>query len=205
MSVDQFVDPQVSRAKFDREVDIFLLLEDDYRRRGWILQRVAFPLINVMMAAPQLRPPAVVIGVEFDYSNFDAMPPSVVLVNPFSFEPYRAKDLPTLLNRQPASPMPPPDVVLPGMNAQMQVLISQPLMQMYGPDDVPFLCIPGVREYHEHPGHTGDPWELHRASNEGRLVHLLDVIHRYGVAPISQYNVALLPQVTGFGVSHVPA
>ncbi len=72
------------------------------------------------------------------------------------------------------------------------------LMQGYGPDDIPFLCIAGVREYHEHPAHTGDSWQLHRAQGAGRLVRLLDVISRYGVQSIAGYAVSLVTQVSGF-------
>ena len=53
-------------------------------------------------------------------------------------------------------------------------------MQANSPEDVPFLCIAGVKEYHDHPGHSGDPWEMHRSSGGGRLIRLLEVISKYG-------------------------
>jgi len=28
----------------------------------------------------------------------------------------------------------------------------------------PFLCVRGIREYHEHPQHSGDEWLLYRES-----------------------------------------
>jgi hypothetical protein len=28
----------------------------------------------------------------------------------------------------------------------------------------PFLCLRGIREYHEHPQHSGDEWLLYRES-----------------------------------------
>jgi len=68
-------------------------------------------------------------------------------------------------------------------------------MQFHHPDDIPFLCIAGVKEYHEHPGHSGDSWELHRSSGAGRLVRILEVIHRYGVAPIQDFNVTFRTEV----------
>jgi hypothetical protein len=206
MTPAQFVDPSVSRFKFDYEIELFRDHEADYRMRGWNLQRATFPKANVLMAAPQLKPPAVVLGVQFDYSNYDAAPPSVKLVDPFTWEPYKAKDLPTALNRQaPVQDLAAQGVMVPGgAGPQVRMFVPQPLMQWYGPEDLPFLCLPGVREYHEHPGHTGDSWELHRPLHEGRLVHLLEVIHRFGVAPIAHYNVGLLPQINGFGVSQIP-
>lgn len=205
MSAPQFVDPQVSQAKFDREIAEYRQFEADYRRRGWLLVRAEFPSVHVVLAAPQLTPPAIVTGVALDYTNYDVWPPSVRLVDPFSAEPYRAKELPTHLKRSVEAGTPPiPGLQLP-LGAQARFLAQQPLMQWYGPDDIPFLCIAGVREYHEHPGHSGDAWELHRRDGAGRLVRLLDTIFKYGVQPISDYSVSLVPQVSGFIQNEVPS
>jgi hypothetical protein len=47
-----------------------------------------------------------------------------------------------------------------------------------------FLCMPGTREYHDNPAHSGDSWMLHRRTGEGRLYNLLDKVSRYGTEPI---------------------
>jgi hypothetical protein len=168
----------VSQAKFDKEIVAYHTLEDEYRMRGWFLLEARFPRALVMLTAPHLRPASVVVGVLFDYTNYDARPPSVRLVNPFSGEPFLTKDLPTKLWQ--AVPTPPVVAGLP------TALATQAMMQ--GADDeVPFFCHPGVREYHDHPAHSGDPWELRRAEGEGRFVRLLDLIWRYGVKPLT-YN-----------------
>lgn len=190
--VAQYADPRVSQAKFAAELAEYRELEEDFAQRGWFLVKVNFPSVLVLMASPKVRPPAVLCGVEFDYTNYDAEPPSVRLVNPFTREPYRARELPTTLNRS----LPAQVVELPGVAAgNLQMQAAQPLMQAHDPEDVPFLCIAGVREYHDHPGHSGDAWELHRASGAGRLVRLLEVVHRYGLEPITGYSVQLVPQV----------
>ena len=196
METAQFVDPDVSRAKFNREVEEFRALEETYRQRGWFLVRAEFPCAVVVLAAPQLHPPAIVTGVAFDFTNYDAQPPSVQLVNPFTLQPYRAKELPTALRRRSSGPQV-PNFPVPGMpdGASIQFLAEQPLMQFHSPEEVPFLCLPGVREYHEHPAHSGDAWELHRPTGAGRLVRLLDVIYKYGVQPITAYGVQLIPQI----------
>lgn len=196
----QFVDPSVSHAKFEREFEEYQTLEGEYRRRGWLLLAAEYPRILVVLAAPQLNPPAIVTGVAFDYTNYDAQPPSVRLVNPFTGEPYKGNQLPTALNRQ----IQVPGDMMPGMPGGVSMLAHQPLMQSYSPEDIPFLCIAGVREYHEHPAHSGDAWELHRAAGAGRLVRLLDIIYRYGIEPLRGYQVTLVPQITGFAVSEVP-
>lgn len=205
MTQAQYVDPQVSRTKFDREIAEYRQVERDYLRRGWLLVRADFPSVLVALAAPQLRPPAIVTGVAFDYTNYDMEPPSVRLVNSFTEEPYKAKDLPTHLKRSVETDGPPiPGLQLP-LGAQARFMAQQPLMQWYGPDDTPFLCLAGVREYHDHPGHSGDSWELHRRTGAGRLVRLLETITKYGVEPISDYQIALQPRIAGFVQHEVPS
>jgi len=198
----QYADPNVSRTKFDREIADYRKLENQYRARGWLMTHAMFPRVSLVLAAPKLKPPAIVIGVEFDYTNYDAAPPSVKMVNPFTGEPYKMKDLPTPLNRA----MPQQTSQIPGLPAGARVMLNvvQAYMQAYGPEEIPFLCLAGVREYHDHPAHSGDVWELHRASGAGRLVRLLEVIHRYGIEPIASYEVQLLPQV-GFNFGSPPA
>jgi hypothetical protein len=200
MSVAQYVDPKVSKKKFDREIREYRRHEAELRRRGWLLISARFPNVLVALCAATLKPPAVITGVSFDFANYDAAPPSVRLVNPFTGELYKASGLPTNLSRQvlgaPIEGVPLP----PGA----QIVGRQPLMQAYGPEDIPFLCLAGVREYHEHPAHSGDHWELHRSSGAGRLVRLLEVIDTYGVRPISGYNIELVPEVTGFVQNEVP-
>lgn len=190
----QFVDPHVSRSKFDREIEEYRALEREYRARGWLVARAEFPEVLVILAAPQLKPPSVVTGVAFDYTNYDAAPPSVRLVKPFTGEVFLGKELPVPLNRS----VPGAELALPGLpdGQRMRLEQVQPLMQSHSPDDVPFLCIAGVREYHEHPGHSGDPWEIHRASGAGRLVRLLEIIDRYGIKPLAGYAVNLVPQIS---------
>lgn len=197
----QYVDPNVSRAKFDREIAEYRELAEQYRRRGWFLVHAEFPAVLVVLATTKTKPAAVVMGVAFDYSNYDAAPPSVRIVNPFSGEPYKLKELPSQLPRA----VPQQEVVVPGPAAgKLMFEVAQPFMVAHDPDEIPFLCLAGVREYHEHPAHSGDVWELHRKTGAGRLVRLLEIVDRYGVAPISGLNVQLVPQV-GFNYGPPPA
>ncbi len=202
MSVAQYVDESVSRTKFDREVEALRALGQGYRARGWLLVEASFPTVLVVLCAARLNPPAVISGVRFDFSNYDAEPPSVLLVEPFTGEPYLSGQLPTALMRRVLGPP------LPGFPAgadgqPVRPIGEQPLMQAASPAEIPFLCIAGVREYHEHPAHSGDAWDLHRDAGAGRLVRLLEVIDTYGVRPITGYNVELIPQV-GFARSAPP-
>ena len=199
-ATEQYVDPAVSRAKFDREITDFLSIEADYRARGWFLVKAQWPVAVVVLASKKTRPPAIVVAVQFDYMNYDAEPPSVRFVDPFLGRCLPSKEIPTRLPR--AVPGPEIPVPVPG-GPKLQMRMAQELMQAYSPEDLPFLCIPGVKEYHDHPGHSGDPWEMHRSAGEGRLVHLLGVVSKYGVEPVTGFSVNLVPQV-GFSVSEPP-
>lgn len=144
------VDPAVSRAKFDREIAKYREQEDYHFGRGVWLVKAEYPKVLVVFGTPQLKPPTVIFGALLDFSNYDLWPPSVRLVDPFTQVPYEPGELPTRLKQ--SVPVP-PELVPQGMPVLSQ---EQFLMQFHGPDDVPFLCLPGVREYHEQPAHSGD-------------------------------------------------
>lgn len=199
------VDPAVSRAKFEREVAEYRKLEGEYMRRGWWMLRAEYPEVFVVFANSELKPPAVVFGALLDFTNYDLWAPSVKLVDPFTREPYKANELPTVLKRRTVRQAP------PGLAAMIQqqggdmpqFVQDEPLMQWYAPDDVPFLCLPGVREYHEHPAHSGDSWLLHRDRGEGKLYFILEKLYKYGVQPITTYNIQMMP-VIRFGQQETP-
>ena len=200
-ATEQYVDPAVSRAKFESEITDYRSLEADYRARGWFLVRADWPTAVVVLASSKTSPPAIVTAVQFDYTNYDAEPPSVRLVDPFSGRLLLNKELPIRLPRM--IPGPEMSTPVPGL-PKLQLNTAQDLMQAHSPEDLPFLCIAGVKEYHDHPGHSGDSWELHRSAGEGRLVRLLEVISKYGIETVTGFQVNLAPQVT-FAVSEPPA
>ncbi|MDE0626340.1 MAG: hypothetical protein OXH99_08080 [Bryobacterales bacterium] len=187
------MDPAVSQRKFDREIAEFRSQANEYGRRGWFLAEAEFPCALVILATAKTQPISIMCGVWFDYSNYDAAPPSVRLVHPLTREPYRWSELPTRLPKS----VPPPDA---GQAAQpmppgIVLAVQQPYMQAHGDDDVPFLCVAGVREYHEHPAHSGDHWESHRPLGAGRLVRLVAVISKYGLETINGFEVQMQPMI----------
>jgi hypothetical protein len=192
----QVVDPSVSRAKFAQEVEDFRRVESLHRKRGWWLLEADFPTVLVAFVAVQLRPAPVVCGALLDFTNYDLEPPSVRIVDPITREPYLARELPTALLRRQV-------IAMPGMPAGAQMHGSVALMQAFTPEEVPFLCIPGVREYHAHPAHSGDSWLAHRGQGEGKLHHILNTIYQYGIQPISDYGIGL--RVVGFQQGDPPA
>lgn len=189
----QYVDPEVSRIKFEREIAEYRSLEVRYRARGWFLMKADWPVVTVVLASSKTNPPAIVMAVRFDFTNYDAEPPSVRVVDPFTERILLSKELRVRLIRT----VPGPEVPfpIPG-GGQIQLNVAQDLMQAHSPEEAPFLCIAGVKEYHDHPGHSGDPWEIHRSSGAGRLVRLLETISRYGLDPIQAFSVSMEPRVT---------
>ena len=204
VSEPHFADPAVSLRKFDREIAEFRSQADGYGRRGWLLAEAEFPHALVILATAKTQPISILCGVWFDYSNYDVAPPSVRLVHPLTREPYKWSEVPTRLLRmaappdagEAAQPLPPgvAQALAQGV-AQGQLVATQPLMQASGDDDIPFLCIAGVREYHEHPAHSGDHWHSHRTSGAGRLIRLVEVISKYGLETIDGFEVQMIPKI----------
>ncbi len=189
--MDQFVDPNVSKAKFEHQITAFQKVELDFGRRGCWIARVEFPQVFALFATPKLKPPSLVFGAIIDFTNYDMWAPSVRLVDPFTREPYTFGRLPTHLNR-----------LVPTTNPGERTI--QPLMQASSPNEIPFFCIPGVREYHENPGHTGDSWLLHRNSAEGTLFFIIEQLLKYGTEPLAAYEMGLKVSISGYNQATVP-
>jgi len=89
----QVVQPEVSRHKFDRELDEFRLIEDDWRRKGVICLKAEFPKVQLAFTAHQLKPPPIVFGVSLDFTNYDIEPPSIKFIDPLSGRPITTKEM----------------------------------------------------------------------------------------------------------------
>lgn len=174
-----YVDPEVVRLKVERELTEYLGLADYYRARGIWLLEYQFPKILFAIIAKNHKPyPLALFGILMDFENYDVDPPSVRFVDPMTKQ---------YLQRS--------AVNAPFFRLRPDGQVDQ-LIQGWSPDDEsPFLCLQGVREYHENPGHSGDSWLLHRALGAGRMAHILDVIARYGSDPItaSQFQMQIVP------------
>ncbi|MER9794600.1 putative metal-binding protein [Mesorhizobium sp. M0213] len=186
MTENQIVDQAVSRRKFEREIAQYRQLEDTYRRRGWFLLEATFPSVLVLFAAVKVTPRPLVCAVRLDFTNYDLMPPSVKFVDPSTGSALPMKSLGFQMMRLDGLDDASPETI--ASLAQQQRLPVQPLLQAHGPDEIPFLCLPGVKEYHDHPAHTGDSWLLHRRSGEGSLHFILEQIWASGINPIQTIN-----------------
>jgi len=82
----QFVDPEVSKRKFEQEMSLFEDIVEAQRRRGVILLASEFPNAYFGFLATSLSPAPLVFAVRFNFDNYDVNPISVRFVDPFSFE-----------------------------------------------------------------------------------------------------------------------
>lgn len=189
------VDPAVSRAKFEQELSAYREIEEERRQHGWFMINAEFPEVFVIFGVPQIKPPPIAFGALFDFTNYDLWPPSVKLVDPFTKVPYKKRELPV------------PPLLRKGVakkhNDQQENSVPAPqaLLQAHTDDNVPFLCLPGVREYHQHPAHTGDDWFLHRGNGEGTLYFLLEQLYKYGIKPLSAYHMQMQVQSSAMGLA----
>lgn len=162
------VDPSVSRRKFAREVEAARAHPPFHRQGVWIM-RAEYPVVFAVLVINKPSPalPSILCGVHLDFSGYDVQPPSIRIVDPFDEKP---QDFATCWK----FPMTRAVVDLENKQTAHE---QQCLLQAFDPVN-PFFCHQGVREYHESSAHTGDSWFLHRKPN--LLIHLLNILHRYG-------------------------
>ena len=173
-------------------------MESKYRKMGWFLIDAEFPEAFVLLASTKLKPAPIVAAVVLNFTDYDVQPPSVKFVNPFTREPLAMKDLGFVMARRPIIPGTTPAAV--AIMLQQGTVQAANMIQANTLDEVPFLCMPGVREYHDNPAHTGDSWLLHRTSGEGSLAFILDKIWTYGVNPVGFYQVQIQTQGIGLAI-----
>lgn len=171
----QYVDPEVTKLKFEKELQEFNALENEYRKKGVICFHVTSLSVSLIFAVPHLKPQPIAFAVNIDYTNWDVEPPSIQFIDPFTNkllprEEIRIKFF-QVRNKNNVRVV----------NGRIQ---EQDLLQ---PGNPPFFCIPGVKEYHNHAAHSGDSWMLHRTKGEGKLCVLIDQLYNHSIAQSSNY------------------
>ncbi|UWU75708.1 hypothetical protein N2603_37885 [Bradyrhizobium huanghuaihaiense] len=195
----QAVDSEVSRRKFEREVGHLREIEPTLISRGWWVMSADFPCVKVAFATVGMRPRVIPFAVKADFTDYDVRPLAITFVDPFEDRELAASEMMTHLPRLlPVDPAVPTEVAAQMPPQRINLYQHYPHM----PTTPGFLCLPGTRAYHEHPAHSGDSWELHRNTGEGRLFALLETVWRYGTAPIQQFQFAVNVML---GQSEIPA
>lgn len=175
----QIADPEVSKIKFERELNLFMSNEAYNRERGIILIRASFPDIVLAFTAANARPRTIIFCVKINFTNYDLEAPSVEFVDVLTEIPVLFTDLLSHMPRKVAGEQ---------QAGQLGHLTLSKLIQAHPPHMKPFLCLPGVREYHIHPAHSNDSWLTHRGLGEGTLGFLIDQLHKYGTDPVVGYQ-----------------
>lgn len=167
------VDPAVTHLKYDREVARLQEQRGELEKRGiFLLGSTIFPYIDLVYV-PRQRLGAVIpltqqgglflpegartaievpslsasaFKAHFDLSNYDLDAPSLEFRDPWTDQPLQYGTMFRALQFD------------QHRKGQLVLLDDHPLTHK------PFLCLRGIREYHEHPQHSGDEWLLYRES-----------------------------------------
>lgn len=167
------LDPLVSRLKFDRELSHLQDRRDILEARGvFLLSSTCYPVIDLLLIPRHLLravipvsqqgslflPPGARAAIEipnlsasafkahFELSNYDLEPPSLEFRDPWTDTALRYNTMFRALQYD------------PHRKGHIVLLDDHPATHK------PFLCMRGIREYHEHPQHSGDEWLLYRES-----------------------------------------
>jgi len=177
------IDARVSKLKFEQEIERLNNQSETLKKRGVVIHEIQHPIVEVIfIPRSNLKiqlpvelppgtpmppvPPGMIIppgskmqmvsinelqglaarafGVRISLNDFDQRAPSVVFCDPFTWEelPYEKLHRGNHIGDNGK-----------GFNV---LLPAHPLTKK------PFLCMRGIREYHEHPQHTGDDWMQYR-------------------------------------------
>jgi hypothetical protein len=197
----QFTDVTVTRTKFERQVKDFAKYATNYRREGIVCLGIEFPIfefaflaretqfgMNLNIPVPECEKmvntqvtiqngiPQYLFSIRLDYSNFDTLPPSLRIINPFTSELVaEAAWTPSILPNQQD-----PNAALDKVFEQ----VTQTILLKDNQDQL-FVCLRGIREYHAHPQHNGDSWFLYRTRGKGNIVSILDQLQIYAIANLN--------------------
>jgi Predicted metal binding domain/WXG100 protein secretion system (Wss), protein YukD len=173
------VDPAISVAKLDSQLEDWEANADIYRERGWHLLGREGLLVDIAFTARLPVGPfsdlvAIPLAVQFGFENYDVWAPSIRVIDPLTrrwldFPRVRALDFSG--TGQAGAPL---DLFVNGHPETGKV----------------FLCKAGSREYHTHFEHSGDDWLLYRDQGFGTLGRLCDLIWRAAVRSVTGLNFA---------------
>jgi hypothetical protein len=171
------VDPAVSTAKLERALADWKANRSIYEERGWLLLgqeglRVEVAFTVRLPIGPFQDLVAVPLAVRFGFENYDLWPPSVALIDPIGRRWLQISRLAALDFASQDGAGVPANLFVGGHPATGHV----------------FFCVPGVREYHTHPEHTGDDWLLHRGEGLGTLGQICDLLWRLAIRPVTGLN-----------------
>lgn len=138
---DPLLDERVARRKFAEATELHAN-RAAFASLRWDIRPPRFSTLRVMRTGNA----GSVVGVELELRNYDYLPASVLYVGADG-RPLTWPGLVPFVRAFPA----------PDGGPQRQRIV-----QAHASTDLPFLCRPGVLEYHTHLQHRHDRWERHR-------------------------------------------
>jgi hypothetical protein len=167
------VDPEVSRLKFEREMARLAVQRSLLEARGvFVMGSSAYPIVDLLMV-PR-HPLQMAIPVSQAGSIFLPQPATMRAEMPsLAARAFKAHfDLTDYDLRAPSLELRDfwSDAVLPyatmfrALEFEPQRGVHPVLLDDHPSTHKPFICLRGIREYHEHPQHSGDDWLLYRTT-----------------------------------------
>ena len=207
------VDPEVSRLKFERDVNRLAEQQADLQSRGiFVFGTPTYPIVELIFVP---RHPLQVVVATQQPNNIEpppGMPPgaiamAIAAVPSISAQAFKARfDLTDYDLRAPSLEFRDPwtDALLPygtmfrALEHEKDRQTHLVLLDDHPITHKPFLCLRGIREYHEHPQHSGDDWLLYRTH-----MSLFSIVMSLWRVSIDIVRPMLIPQPTGLQVQWV--
>ena len=198
------VDPEVSQLKFEHEIERLADQQSLLQSRGiFLIDRPSYPIVDLLFVPRHpLR-----FGTAAQHAGVIALPPGV----PAGAIPLAIAEVPSLAARAFKSRFmlvdydlrapslefldPWSDNILPystmfrAFEYEKDRKSHAVLLDAHPTTHKPFLCLRGIREYHEHPQHSGDDWLLYRPH-----MNLFSIIMTVWRASIDLVHPLLIPQ-----------
>lgn len=167
------LDPAVNQLKYDGELSRVAEQRQELERRGiLLLGSTRFPFIDFLFvphhflravvpvtqqgglflpagARAAIEVPSLAASAfkaRFDLSNYDLDAPGLEFLDPWTDAPL------------------PFNLMFRALQFDEHRKAHVVLLDDHPTTHKPFLCLRGIREYHEHPQHSGDEWLLYRGS-----------------------------------------
>lgn len=215
------IDPRVAELKFEQEVARLSAQIENLKKQGVIINRIEYPVVEVIflpttplklvqifsdmppgiqlppdIALPDVPPGTKqrfelsqdlvfgtrVFGVRVLMDDFDQRAPSVIFCDPITWEKL------------------PAGMIQIGNHVDKNGVASQVIIAPHPIFNRPFLCMRGIREYHEHPQHSGDDWMQYR--KHYGLYSTIDTVLRtcvHNARPFLKFESQGTPQNVQFG------
>jgi hypothetical protein len=204
------VAPEVSRLKFERDVKRLAEQQADLQRRGiFVFGTPAYPIVELIFVPRHPLQVAIATQLPINIELSPGTPPgtiamAVAALPNISAQAFKARfDLTDYDLRAPSlefrnlwtDELLPYGAMFRAFEYEKDRQAHLVLLDDHPATHKPFLCLRGIREYHEHPQHSGDEWLLYRTE-----MSLFSIVMSLWRASIDIVHPMLVPHPTGLQV-----